>query len=182
MRIYIDIDDTLAQFREHAVDFGVPRWEGSWYTTDRAAWTPRQCAIQDATNELMRKREFWSTMPVWPGAHELIAAASFHGAVSLLTALPTSLKDEPEMLDMVRRAKIQYAWQRLHVPPERVLVVNRADKVRYAFNPFTSRSNLLIDDAAQNVKEWTEAGGIAHHFDAQGEDGMANAIDFVKCL
>lgn len=182
MRIYLDVDDTLAHFREHAVANGVPRWEGSWYTTDRAMWTPEQCFIQDRTNELMRQEDFWMTMPAVDGAHELISAASFHGPVCLLTALPSSLKDEPDVLDMVRRAKVRYAWQRFHVPPERVLVVNRADKVRYAVDYFNQFANVLIDDAVQTCEQWQEAGGLSFHVPDVAASGLDEALNFIKCL
>lgn len=180
MRIYLDVDDTLSHFREHAVEMGVPRWEGSWYTTPRETWTPEQCAIQDATNNLMRTKDFWETMPIVDGAHELIAAASFHGPVYLLTALPASLSGEPDVLEMVRRTKIQFGWQKLHVPPERVLVVNRVDKMRYAFDHFAQVSNVLIDDAIQTCEAWADANGVAFHVPDVASHGLADAIDFIK--
>lgn len=180
MRIYLDVDDTLAHFREHAVALGVPRWEGSWYTTPRDTWTPEQCAIQDETNDLMRIREFWETMPVVDGAHELIAAASFKGPVYLLTALPSSLKAEPDVLDMIRRAKVQWAWQKLHVPPERVLVVNRVEKVNYAFDHFENAANILVDDALATCKAWAVAGGEVYHVDDVASEGLGPATDFIK--
>lgn len=177
MRCYIDVDDTLAHFRQHAISEGVPSWSGTWYTTSRDNWSDEQKFIQDRTNALMRLRGFWEALPVWEGAHELIAAASFQGPVFLLTATPSSLAGEPEVVDMIRRAKVQWAWQNLHVPPERVVVCARADKIRYAFDPFANHANLLIDDAEQNCAEWREAGGEAHHF-----VNMPFAINFVKCL
>lgn len=181
MRIYLDVDDTLAGFRQHAIDNGVPPWTGSWYTTPRDSWTDEQRFIQDRTNELMRTEEFWATMPLVPGAADLIAAASFKGPVALLTAVPSSLKDEPDVIEMVRRVKIQYAWQKLHVPPERVLVVERQQKVLFAFDHFDNVSNVIVDDALTTCQAWADAGGVAFHLE-HVEDGLDEAINFIKCL
>ena len=181
MRIYIDIDDTLAGFRQHAIANGVPAWSGSWYTTDKALWTDEQRRTQDMTNDLMRNEDFWMSIPVLPRAHELIAAASFHGPVTLLTALPSSFVGDNALLAMVRRAKIRYAWQQLHVPPERVEVCVRAEKVRYAFDHFSKMACVLIDDAKATCDEWENAGGVAFHVE-HAENGLHEAIDFIKCL
>lgn len=181
MRIYLDVDDTLAAFRQHAIDNGVPPWTGSWYTAPRDTWTDEQRFIQDKTNELMRTAEFWETMPIVTGAHELIAAASFKGPVCLLTAVPSSLKGEPDVIDMVRRVKTAFAWQKLHVPPENVLVVERHEKELFAFDQFERRSNVLIDDALTTCQAWANAGGVAFHLE-HVEDGLDEALNFIKCL
>lgn len=181
MRIYLDVDDTLAMFRQHAIDNGVPPWEGSWYTTPREGWTDEQKFIQDRTNDLMRTEDFWMTMPVAPQAHELIAASSFHGPTYLLTAVPSSLSAETDVIEMIRRAKVRYCWQRLHVPPEHVLVVNRAEKARYAFNHFDMVRNILVDDALSTCEAWAEAGGNAFHLQAI-EEGLDEALNYIKCL
>lgn len=181
MRTFIDVDDTLAAFRQHAIANGVPPWEGSWYTTSRGGWTEEQKFTQDRINGLMRQEDFWMTMPLVPGAHELISAASFHGPVTLLTALPFALSGEPAMLGMIRRAKRAYCWQRLHVPPESVIIVNRREKVLYAFDQYEKRGNVLIDDAEQTCAEWTAARGLAFHI-ARCEDGLDEALNFIKCL
>lgn len=161
--IYLDVDDTLGDFRGHAIDLGVPPWEGSWYTTDPATWTQEQKDIQAATNDLMRRDSFWLTMPVTPGAHELIAAAFARADTYLLTALPSFAKDE-ETQNMIRRVKLEYARNTLHIPEARVIICQRKDKVNYAVqHGFDGERNLLVDDAAQNVYEWSDAGGVAIH-------------------
>jgi hypothetical protein len=180
-RIYLDVDDTLALFRQHAIANGVPAWEGSWYTAPREGWTDEQKFIQDKTNELMRTEDFWMTMPVAPLAHEVIAAASFHGPVELLTAVPSSLLHEVDTINMIRRAKVRYAWQALHVPPERILVVDRRDKVRYAWNHFDNVQNVLVDDAIDTCNAWANQGGLAFHLE-HVEDGLHEALNFIKCL
>lgn len=185
MEIYLDVDDTLADFREHAVALGVPRWECSWYTTDPATWTQEQKDIQQATNDLMTRRDFWLTMPVAPGAFELIAAAASRARTSLLTAMPSFSNGFPELQDMIRKAKLEYAHDVLHFPTERVIICPRAHKVSFARVLLRDnvregpayQNNLLVDDAEQNVDEWCAAGGNAIHHKI---GDMASTIAAVK--
>lgn len=164
MKFYIDMDDTLGNFRDHAVACGVPPWEGTWYATDPATWTLEQHAIQKATNDLMEHESFWLTMPITKGAHEVLAAACSRAETFLLTAFPRTCSD----IDMVIRAKKAWAERVLHFPASKVIVCARADKIQYAQGGFMDddgtwnpRPNLLIDDAEKNCNEWTNAGGLA---------------------
>lgn len=177
MQIYLDVDDTLADFREHAVARGVPRWEGSWYTTDPATWTDEQKFIQAETNRQMSMLDFWLTMPPAPGAFELIAAARQRtDDVYLLTALPSFAKDEA-LRAMIYGAKMQYAVDVLHMPAQRTIVCARADKVNYATRFHTGEQNVLVDDAHQNIREWIDANGIGIHHEI---GNMAATIAAVK--
>lgn len=177
MKIYLDVDDTLADFLEHAVARGVPRWEGSWYTTDPATWTQEQKDIQARTNEEMSKLDFWLTMPPAPGAFELIAASRQRtDDVYLLTALPSFAKTN-ELRTMIYGAKMQYAVDVLHMPPQRTIICARADKVLHATNLAWNTPNVLVDDAHQNVREWLDAKGIAIHHET---GNMAATIAAVK--
>lgn len=181
MEFYIDMDDTLANFRDHAVACGVPPWTGTWYATDPAGWTEEQHAIQRKTNEIMEDPEFWLTMPVIPFAHELIAACGVRGKTSLLTAYPRTCPDKA-MVEMVKKT---WADRFLNFPVSRVIVCERPEKIKYAcggvmddegaWHP-RARPNVLIDDADKNCHEWIEAGGIALHY--RGD--MREIIDAVK--
>ena len=188
MKIYLDVDDTLAHFRKHAVARGVPNWEGSWYTTDPATWTAEQKAIQAATNAQMSMLDFWLTMPVDPEAFELIAAARLkaYNDVYLLTALPSFAKGDEALSTMIYGAKMEYATNVLHMPADRVVICARADKVHYASG--LSRDgeyltqNVLVDDAIQNCREWIDANGIAIYHDANNRLGMRETIRAVRAL
>ena len=175
MRIYLDMDDTLMAFRDYAIARGVPAWAGSWYTLPPELWSQEQRDTQAATNALMIRDDFWSNIPPTEGAHELLAASFARADTYLLTALPSGV--DVRFHDNIRRQKIQSAWQKLHVPPERIICVARPDKVRYAWDHFNIVQNVLIDDAEQNVREWIDHDGIAHLF-----TDSACAVDFVKCL
>lgn len=175
MKIYLDVDDTLGNFRDHAVALGVPPWTGTWYTTDPATWSQEQKDIQQATNNLMMTEDFWLTMPLTAGALELIATAATRGSTYLLTAMPSFAKDE-NLQRMIRRAKMAYARDVLHFPQQRVIICQRKDKVNYAR---AEGPNLLVDDASQNCLEWHHAGGdaILHRSAAESISELKNMFD-----
>lgn len=180
-KFYIDMDDTLANFREHAIACGVPPWSGTWYATDPATWTPEQHEIQRHTNEIMEDANFWMNMPVIAGSFDMLAACATRGETYLLTAYPRTCPDKP----MVARCKVAWAEMMLHFPGERVIVCERAEKIKYAttgvmdddgaWDPL-ARPNILIDDADKNCEEWRGAGGVALHY--RGD--FREIIDAVK--
>lgn len=150
--IFIDIDDTLGDFRGQATKWGVPAWEGSFYTECPTTWTPEQADIQNKTNEAMRDPLFWLTMPLAEGAFELITAcvARCYNGVFLLTAVPSALTRKEQTT--IKALKTEWAEEFLHFPAERVIVCPRAEKKKYC-----SPTALLIDDAPRNCAEWAEA-------------------------
>lgn len=182
--IYIDVDDTLACFRKHAVSRGVPDWKGTWYTSDQSNWTPEQKEIQAATNAQMAMPDFWLTMPIDPEAFELIAAARKKtDDVYLLTALPNFALADTAMSMMIHGAKMEFATNALHMRPERVIICARADKVKFAAHPIhRGVRNVLIDDAELNCREWNDAGGIAIRHDDNIHLGMRETIRAVQKL
>lgn len=178
MKIYIDVDDTLGDFREHCVARGVPRWEGSWYTTSKATWADEQHAIQAAANAEMEKEDFWLTMPLAPRAMEIVyGAGELVGEknVFLLTALPAGVN--PTLWPRIREHKVRWSWHELLFPTNRIIVCPRHDKARYAVDLHIERQNLLIDDAEQNCEEWIAASGLAHHHtDPEGTLAFLNTF------
>ncbi len=187
MKFYIDVDDTLADFRGYAIERGVPAWTGTWYTTPRETWTEEQHAIQAKTCELMERPDFWSNIPVLPGAFELVTACATRGETFLLTAYPTICPDK----EMVLREKIQWGMSKVHFPKNRIIVCNRPEKIDFAcdgymdddgaWNP-RAHPNLLIDDAKQNIDEWVAAGGVALHCETREPKDLAFALDYVRGL
>lgn len=164
MRIFLDVDDTLADFSAACIERGVPRWTGTWYTTPRDTWSAEQKAINDATCVLMDRDDFWPNIPVAPGAFEIMAAAALRGEVYLLTALPGHALTDPLKCKRIERQKLEYAERVLHVPRQRVIVCERAEKKTYAV--VHGELSVLVDDAEQNCAEWSRAGGLAlHHAD-----------------
>lgn len=184
-KFYIDVDDTLADFKSHAVACGVPPWTGTWYATDPATWTDEQHAIQRRTNELMEDANFWMGIPLMPGALELVAACATRGETYLLTAFPKTCPDK----GMVERVKHAWAEFNLHFPKHRVLVVERQDEIKHAtwrsevaVDDWRDYSNVLIDDAAKNCDEWTAAGGVAILSDFHNGVSLKSVIANIKSL
>ena len=182
MKIYLDVDDTLADFKRYAQERGVPPWTGTWYTTDPKTWTPEMKRIDQITRELMEAEDFWPKIPLAPGAFEMIAAASLRAETYLLTALPRFVN--PDLLPRIKEQKIEYAARRLHFPTERVIVCNRPEKINYAMGGYMDirgawnpTPNLLVDDAEQNCEEWRAHGGIAIHY-----TGNASVLDEIKAV
>ncbi len=162
-RIYLDVDDTLADFRAAAIAGGVPPWTGTWYTEPRETWDSEQLKIDKMTMDLMHQPEFWRTMPMTEGAEHLIRIASFHGEVHLLTALPRDMG--PEAKGMVRLEKMEYCKKAFGLHPSRIIICERKDKVLYArrSRSYVDPMPILVDDALQNCAEWASAGGYAIH-------------------
>lgn len=151
--IYLDVDDTLNCFHDHCVTMGCPPWEGTWYTNHPSTWTPEQVQIDAHVIELMNGDNFWPTIPVKPGAFELIATAALRTRTFLLTAYPKVCKDKKSVI----RQKQQYCQKTLHFPQDRIIICDRAEKVHHV----NGKGSILVDDAKRNCAEWEAAGGTA---------------------
>lgn len=184
LKLYLDVDDTLADFRRQNMARGCPPWEGTWYTQPPSTWTPEQKEIDRITCANMMHREFWSEMPVAAGCFEIIAAAAARAEVYLLTALPRMLPEETQR--MISFEKFAWCERVLHFPSARVIVCPRADKIKYACKGFMDEDgcwhpranpNVLVDDAVQNCEEWSAAGGHAIH-----HTGFESTLAAIKAL
>lgn len=156
MKIYLDMDGTLSDFWGHANALGAEPLGNEAYHAGASTWTPDQMARQERVDTLMSDPDFWLTMPLFGGAHELVSAACSRATTYILTALPSFAKDQ-SMQSLIREAKRAYAEDILHFPSDRVIICQRKDKARYANTEFDR--NLLVDDASQNCDEWRAARG-----------------------
>lgn len=178
-RIYLDVDDVLADFKGGAIERGVPRWEGTFYTNHPDTWTPEQRRISSMCDDLCNDESFWLGLPVAPRAFEILAAASMRRDTILLTAFPKGDVDRR----MVFRAKTEWITRKLHVPESRIIICDRSDKALCA-RQRDSRGmllsvNTLIDDAERNVAEWRAAGGSAYRH-TPGHEEMT--LEFLRNL
>lgn len=162
MRIYLDLDDTLADFtgalRRDGLLVGAL---GYYHTNPRETWTEEQAEFQTRLNIRMDTAGFWRSLNVLPGAFELLAAAAVRADTYILTAMPSGAKNRA----MIAREKREWACDKLHVPSQRVITCLRSEKMLYAFDAlFHDRKvgvqHVLLDDATLNVAEWKEAGGV----------------------
>jgi len=157
VKIYLDVDDTLADFRGHCLTNGTPDYDKGFYNEPIETWTPDNHAVNAMQIKLMKREDFWMGIPVMEGALDLVATATTRAETYLLTALPRG--DDHAMLEMVRRAKVEYCRHFLHFPTNRIIVCHRHEKANYATRVHTDQRNLLVDDAQRNIAEWTAAGG-----------------------
>lgn len=177
MIIYLDVDDTLADFKAAAKARGIEDAGNGFYTADPSTWTEEQKEVDRRVREVMDDPTFWRDMPVAPRAFEIISAASLRADVRLLTALPRDISSATR--EMILSQKVQYCANVLHFPRKRIVVCERHQKVLYASNHTSGFrvSNVLVDDARRNISEWEQAGGIGKlHTDAD------NTLSFLRSL
>lgn len=155
MRIYLDLDDTLADFTGACRRAGV-HYDGEVYHTNhRSTWTPEQVDFQARLNDLMDSDTFWPNVGVLPGAFELISAAATRADTFILTAVPAGTKRNI----MIAEQKVAWARDNLHIPGLRVYTCQRSRKATYA-QDWRSGPHVLLDDSALNISEWHDAGGF----------------------
>jgi 5'(3')-deoxyribonucleotidase len=96
--------------------------------------------------------EFFATLPMLPGAEQLLRAAHAYGGYTILSS-PLERNEEPSRAGKRR-------WINTHLgsyPPDDVIF--ERNKARYANKNGTR--NILIDDYGVNVVAWQDAGGLA---------------------
>ncbi len=143
---YVDMDGVLADFEGAASKvLGRPITNSS--NIDGADW------------KMIRETDdFWSGMEFLRSGKKLWSHVRKQEPF-ILSALPTSNRDWAQ--------KGKMFWLKRNVPrvrKDRILLVSRKDKQKFAVNA-GGRPNILIDDNAKNISEWKAAGGIGilHH-------------------
>ena len=162
VKIYLDIDDVLADFRSHIIARGVTSYTGTFYTNDPATWTAAQTKSDMEANVVMAQENFWLDIPVAEGAFEIIATAAMRGEVHLLTALPGRV--DPSIHSDIAAQKLVWAENKLHFPVERVHTCMREEKQTFALHPHANvfgPGPVLVDDNKRTCREWRERGGHA---------------------
>lgn len=172
MKIFVDVDDTLADFKAHAIARGIPPWTGTWYTQHPDTWTEEQKGIQAATVAMMESDDFWPAIPVKDGANMLLGACMMavgRESVFLLTAFPRNVR--PDVLPTIEIQKKAYCLAHFEIPPDRTIVCDRHEKIIHAVDRTWDgvKPHVLIDDAIQNCEEWRAAGGLAILYESAGQ-------------
>jgi hypothetical protein len=146
MNFFIDMDDVVADWHAHAQDFLGIQW-------DREA---SERIPQSDWDRLKEDLRFYRTLPVKPGAHELMTwmrerQFSTGEGVFFLTALPHDYS-------MPYAAQDKVWWADQHFPGVPVFFGPLShDKWRHC-----QPGDVLIDDRASNCRDWISAGGQAH--------------------
>ena len=149
MKIYVDMDDVVADWLGYAQEFLKMRWDH-----ERGERIP-----QEDWDKLKNDSRFYLDLPLKEGAKDLIEYCRdkvIHGHAEdlfFLTALPHDYS-------MPYAAHDKVWWAHRHFPSTPVF-----------FGPFShdkwrhcQPGDILIDDRHSNCYEWRSAGGLAHEY------------------
>ncbi len=148
MKIYLDMDDVVADWHEAAQIFLKRRWDQYGERIPQDEW-----------NKLKNWSRFYLNLPLKPGAMELVhycrelVAEGKAEDLFFLTALPHDYS-------MPYAANDKVWWANKHFPNIPVFVGPFShDKWRHC-----QPGDILIDDRHSNCSEWRSAGGLAHEY------------------
>lgn len=154
--IYLDMDGVLADFDRAMVARGVHAPSFEFGHLPEAEWTQEQIRRDAQVRVEMAKPDFWPSLPIMPGARELLAVAAKLAGTAHLFILTATPRSNPEQAAFHKR---EWAAKHLGFPAGRVLTCLRSEKRLHA-----APGKILVDDLASNCAEWREAGGVAVHY------------------
>jgi hypothetical protein len=135
MQIFLDSDGVLADFDRHVMEFSGGK-------------TPRQLG-NDALWELVNSiSDFWLTMPLMPGANDLMEFSLPHNPI-ILTGCPRTGYDVASTQKPIKLGR--------YFPGVPVITCLSKEKPLHMKAP----GDILVDDMVHNVKRWRNAGGTA---------------------
>lgn len=147
MKIYLDMDDVVADWMPAARAIVARNWEYGERIPD-SDWA-----------KVKAKQRFYRDLPIKPGAHDLVnyckqllADGRIEG-LEFLTALPHDYS-----VPLASYDKVLWATERFPNIPVRFGPYSY-DKWRHC-----TKGDILIDDRASNCVEWRNAGGLAHEY------------------
>ena len=147
IRIAIDCDDVVADWRGYARAFF------------KHELPPGERLPDDQWSELVRDQRMYAKLQLKDGAIELVEWCKNYiekvdGEIFFLTAIPRKNNFPYAIQDKVH-------WCDKHFPGIPVFFGPRSeDKQNYV----KGYNSILIDDRADNCKQWIEAGGRAHQY------------------
>ena len=142
--IYCDMDQVLADFLG-----GAEKALGASYT-DKSYWMRDDTG--DKKKELSKKEPNLFKNLEWMSDGKKLWNFIQRHEPAILSAFPSWNKNS-------RRDKASWVNRHLNVSSEKVHLVKRPEKRRYAVSK-KGQPNILIDDHPKNIKEWQAAGGI----------------------
>lgn len=132
--VHLDLDGVLADFGRGLVE-----------ATGKA---PDAFSVDEMWARVAAIPEFFLGLETTTAAHELLAVARSLGEVRILTAIPRRTT-YPAAAEEKRR------WVARHFGDLPVVVVQYASQKADHARP----GDILIDDAAENIRRWVKAGG-----------------------
>lgn len=148
-KIYCDMDGVLADFMG-----AITHWfyqDRDWNELKRDHDINTKRWTESFRAKVKTKPDFWETLPLMPGSRQLWATIKPHKPFILSAYAEWDRENS-------RRGKVIWAAKYFRIPENKILLVRREDKIRYA-----SPNSILIDDYIKNIREWESAGGIGIH-------------------
>jgi len=146
MKIYLDMDDVVADWHEAAQVILKLRWDKNGERIPQEEW-----------DKIKAELRFYRNLPLKPGAKELVeycqnlVATGQADDLAFLTALPHDYS-------MQYAANDKVWWAHEHFPGIPVFLGPFShDKWRHC-----ESGDILIDDRHSNCNEWRNAGGQSH--------------------
>jgi hypothetical protein len=147
MKIYLDMDDVVADWMTRAQEIIKMRWD----------YAIGERIPQVEWDKLKEDLRFYLDLPLKPGAHDLVnyckdlVASGKADHLAFLSALPHDYS-------MQYAAQDKVWWANEHFPGVPVFLGPFShDKWRHC-----KEGDILIDDRHSNCYEWVAAGGKAH--------------------
>lgn len=141
--IFCDMDGVLCNFFDSTFRLLGKRWDDPIYV---------QKHEREARDEIIKKHLDFGYLPPMPDFDQLWHFIKPFDP-DILTAYA---RWDPQGST---RGKKEWNRKYLHVPEAKFHVVSRRNKQFYA-RSHTGKSNLLIDDYPENIREWASKGGI----------------------
>ena len=148
MKIYLDLDDVVADWMSAAQEFLKMRWSKDGERIPQEDW-----------DRIKTNSRFYLDLPLMPGAHDLVnycrerVSNGQADDIFFLTALPHDYS-------MPYAAHDKVWWAHRHFPDIPVFFGPFShDKYRHC-----QPGDILIDDRHSNCSEWRSVGGLAHEY------------------
>lgn len=164
MRVYLDLDDTLADTSKEIENI----FSYKNYEINHSSLKKNIKLIKDLWLwQIIKKNpDFWENIGLRHNANEIYQEAlkisGSHNNIYILTALPKFIYRK-ESLSFEIAASNKKKWVEKNfkdILKENIIVVHAKDKDKYAMNGIDK--SVLFDDSIKNVKKWKNAGGIAY--------------------
>ncbi len=158
MKIFLDIDDTLA----NTSGYVEKKYQHKAYHPNQSLWKRNFTLFKDymVLRHVKKNPEFWKELPLLDHSHELVQyCREYCGEENLhiLTALPF-LFYKKETIDFELAQEAKKSWAKSHFPfifDDNIHVVYAREKHLF----ISHQEDILIDDSSKNIYHWNRSGG-----------------------
>ena len=164
MTVYLDMDGVIADFFSGLeLKYGVDHWKSI---------QDREIKFKELANT-----NFFHTIPIFredrgprrAGASISCEIVRFTNEIS---GGDWGICTSPLRGDTMNSGYWKRRWleDKNYMPPLTENLIITSNKHKYAWNALTRKQNILVDDKPENIKRWTEAGGIGIRFQTNEDD------------